>query len=96
MLSGADSPSRSSHSGDKIGLKSSHISGSSGYQLSGGGTNTSGAHLVSFSSSLVWKVLHAQSSGKSYGVTTTKDNSTLITYGSESSVKVWSLFDTSS
>jgi len=93
-LSGAESPSRTSHSGDKIGVKSSHTSSSSSYQLSGGNGSAPGAQHAPFSS-LVWKVLHAQSSGKSYGVTTSKDNSTLITYGSESSVKVWSLFNTS-
>ena len=42
-------------------------------------------------SSMVWKVLHAQSSGKSYGVSISKNNTAILTYGSESSLKAWSL-----
>lgn len=62
----------------------SHGHGSSGHSHSK--TSASSAP-----SSMVWKVLHAQSSGKSYGVSISKNNTAILTYGSESSLKAWSL-----
>ena len=44
---------------------------------------------------MVWKVLHAQSAGKSYGVVSNKTNTSIVTFGSESSLKIWSLSNNS-
>ncbi len=43
------------------------------------------------SASPAWKVLHAQSSGKSYGVCINPLKTLIFTFGSESTLKVWSL-----
>ena len=43
------------------------------------------------SPSCIWKILHAQVSGKSYGVVVNKNTSSVLTHGSESSLKVWSM-----